>query len=68
MFLFQLANEINQIASSGENVALRLNTFSDVDFVYQLKKHYPTIFEKVMAKGMNECNTLFKNNIKNLLH
>jgi hypothetical protein len=39
MFLFQLANEINQIASSGENVALRLNTFSDIDFVYQLKKH-----------------------------
>ena len=37
---------------------------ADTSPVYQLKKHYPTIFEKVMAKEMNECNTLFKNNIE----
>ena len=37
---------------------------ADTSPVYQLKKHYPTIFEKVMAKERNECNTLFKNNIE----
>jgi len=37
---------------------------ADTSPVYQLKKHYPSIFEKVMAKEMNECNTLFKNNIE----
>lgn len=37
---------------------------ADTSPVYQLKKHYPSIFEKVMAKEMNECNSLFKNNIE----
>jgi AcrR family transcriptional regulator len=37
---------------------------ADTSPVYQLKKHYPSIFEKVMAKEMNECNILFKNNIE----
>jgi AcrR family transcriptional regulator len=37
---------------------------ADTSPVYQLKKHYPSIFEKVMAKEINECNTLFKNNIE----
>jgi AcrR family transcriptional regulator len=37
---------------------------ADTSPVYQLKKHYPSIFEKVMAKEMNECNTLFKKNIE----
>ena len=37
---------------------------ADTSPVYQLKKHYPSIFEKVMEKEINECNTLFKNNIE----
>jgi len=37
---------------------------ADTSPVYQLKKHYPSIFEKVMAKEIKECNTLFKNNIE----
>jgi hypothetical protein len=37
---------------------------ADTSPVYQLKKHYPSIFEKVMAKEINECNILFKNNIE----
>jgi hypothetical protein len=37
---------------------------ADTSPVYQLKKHYPSIFEKVMAREMNECNILFKNNIE----
>jgi len=42
-FLNQLAKEINKIALksiiTNEKFALRLNTLSDVDFVYQLKKY-----------------------------
>ena len=42
-FLNQLAKEINKIALkstiTNEKFALRLNTFSDIDFVYQLKKY-----------------------------
>ncbi len=37
---------------------------ADTSPVYQLKKHYPSIFEKVMEKEINECNTLFINNIE----
>jgi AcrR family transcriptional regulator len=37
---------------------------ADTSPVYQLKKHYPSIFEKVMAMEMNECNTIFKKNIE----
>jgi len=37
---------------------------ADTSPVYQLKKHYPSIFEKVMERERNECNTLFKNNIE----
>jgi len=43
MFLFQLANEINKATDKankkGQKIALRLNTFSDLDFVYLLKKY-----------------------------
>jgi len=42
-FMDQLAKEINKIALkstiTNEKFALRLNTFSDIDFVYQLKKY-----------------------------
>ena len=42
-FMDQLAKEINKIALkstiTNEKFALRLNTLSDVDFVYQLKKY-----------------------------
>ncbi|NDP26553.1 MAG: TetR/AcrR family transcriptional regulator [Flavobacterium sp.] len=32
--------------------------------VYQLKKHYPEIYEKVISREINECNTIFKQNIE----
>jgi AcrR family transcriptional regulator len=32
--------------------------------VYQLKKHYPEIYDKVMSREINECNTVFKQNIE----
>ena len=32
--------------------------------VYQLKKHYPEIYETVMSREINECNSVFKQNIE----
>jgi TetR/AcrR family transcriptional regulator, biofilm operon repressor len=31
---------------------------------YQLKKHYPEIYDTVMSREINECNTVFKQNIE----
>ncbi len=31
---------------------------------YQLKKHYPEIYNSVMSREINECNTVFKQNIE----
>jgi hypothetical protein len=30
---------------------------------YQLKKHYPEIYNTVMSREINECNTVFRQNI-----
>ena len=38
---------------------------ADTSPIYQLKKHYPEIYEKVIAREINECNTVFKQNIEN---
>lgn len=32
--------------------------------VYQLKKHYPEIYDKVISREINECNMVFKQNIE----
>lgn len=37
---------------------------SDTSPIYQLKKHYPEIYEKVMLREINECNFAFEQNIK----
>ncbi|MFE3867574.1 TetR/AcrR family transcriptional regulator [Flavobacterium sp. LS2P90] len=37
---------------------------SDTSPIYQLKKHYPEIYEKVMLREINECNSAFEQNIK----
>jgi AcrR family transcriptional regulator len=31
---------------------------------YQLKKHYPEIYERVMTREIRECNSVFKQNIQ----
>tara|TARA_R110000851_G_scaffold190503_2_gene341117 strand:+ start:45 stop:641 length:597 start_codon:yes stop_codon:yes gene_type:complete len=65
---------INKIVSKGHN-AIRENfeirkmfkemfQSSDTSPIYQLKKHYPEIHEKVMLREINECNTVFKKNIE----
>lgn len=37
---------------------------SDASPIYQLKKHYPEIYEKVITKELNECNLWFRQNIE----
>lgn len=37
---------------------------SDTSPIYQLKKHYPEIYERVMSREIDECNSLFKQNIE----
>lgn len=37
---------------------------SDNSPIYQLRKHYPQIYDKVMAREISECNTIFRINIE----
>ena len=37
---------------------------SETSPVYQLKKHYPQIYETVMHREIDECKTVFKQNIE----
>jgi AcrR family transcriptional regulator len=36
----------------------------DTSPVFQLKKHYPEIYDMVMSREIKECNTMFKQNIE----
>ena len=36
----------------------------DTSPVFQLKKHYPQIYDTVMSREINECNIVFKQNIE----
>jgi hypothetical protein len=36
----------------------------DTSPIYQLKKHYPEIYEKVIKREIEECNTAFRQNIE----
>jgi hypothetical protein len=36
---------------------------ADSSPVYQLKRHYPAIYEKVMLREINECSMWFRQNI-----
>jgi hypothetical protein len=37
---------------------------SDNSPIYQLRKHYPEIYDKVMQREISECNSLFQQNIE----
>jgi AcrR family transcriptional regulator len=37
---------------------------SDNSPIYQLRKHYPEIYDKVMEREISECNSLFQQNIE----
>jgi hypothetical protein len=36
----------------------------DTSPMYQLNKHYPEIYNKLVDREVNECNTVFKQNIE----
>lgn len=36
----------------------------DTSPTYQLRKHYPEIYDTVMSREINECNAVFKQNIE----
>lgn len=61
-----VAQNFNAIA---ENFELRKSfkkMFQSVDHspAYQLKKHYPDIYQSMMEVKLNECNILFRENIE----
>jgi AcrR family transcriptional regulator len=62
-----VANNYNAIEENFEIRKMFKEMFKSADTspVYQLKKHYPEIYTKMMAREINECNTLFKKNIEN---
>lgn len=37
---------------------------SDTSPIYQLKKHYPDVYDKVMSREIKECNATFERNIR----
>jgi len=70
---FQIHEAIQKIASQGlnaieENFVIRkmfkemFNT-SETSPIFQLKKHYPEIYEKVISREINECNSFFTHNV-----
>lgn len=50
---FEIKKMFKEMFKSGENSP-----------AYQLKKHYPEIYDTVMSREINECNTVFKQNIE----
>ncbi|WP_264565769.1 TetR/AcrR family transcriptional regulator [Flavobacterium sp. N3904] len=50
---FEIKKMFKEMFKSGENSP-----------AYQLKKHYPEIYNRVMSREVNECNTVFKQNIE----
>jgi AcrR family transcriptional regulator len=50
---FEIKKMFKELFKSGENSP-----------AHQLKKHYPEIYNKVMSREINECNTVFKQNIE----
>jgi len=50
---FAIKKMFKEMFKSGENSP-----------AYQLKKHYPEIYNKVISRELNECNSAFKQNIE----
>ena len=50
---FEIKKMFKEMFKSGENSP-----------VYQLKKHYPEIYNSVISREISECKTLFKQNIE----
>jgi AcrR family transcriptional regulator len=61
-----VARDYNAIEENFEIKKMFREMFKSNDHstVYQLKKHYPEIYETVMNREINECNFVFKKNIE----
>ena len=61
-----VALDYNAIAENFEIRIMFKEMFKSYDTspVYQLKKHYPEIHEKVMSRELDECNKCFRQNIE----
>lgn len=61
-----VAQQHNAIAENFEFRKSFKELFQSVDHspAYQLKKHYPDIYQSMMAVQLNECNILFRENIE----
>lgn len=59
-------NNFNAIEENFEIRKMFKNMFqiSDTSPIYQLKKHYPEIYEKMMSREIDECNSVFRQNIE----
>ena len=61
-----VAQNFNAIAENFEFRKSFKKMFQSVDHspAYQLKKHYPEIYQSMMSERLNECNILFRQNIE----
>lgn len=61
-----VAKEFNAIEENFEIRKMFKEMFQTIDTspVYQLKKHYPEIYSKMMANEIEECNAVFTQNIQ----
>ncbi|TDD99418.1 TetR/AcrR family transcriptional regulator [Flavobacterium cellulosilyticum] len=61
-----ISKKYNAIAENFEIRKMFKEMFQSTDTspLYQLKKHYPEIYEKVMLRELNECHTVFKLNVE----
>lgn len=60
-----VAQNHNAIAENFELRKMFKEMFQSFDHspAYQLKKHYPEIYEKMMANEVEDCSTMFRQNI-----
>jgi len=61
-----ISKNYNAIEENFEIVKMMKDTFKTYEAspVYQLKKHYPEIYQKLLANELEECTELFSQNIK----
>jgi AcrR family transcriptional regulator len=60
-----VAKDLNAIEENFEMRKMFKEMFQSFDHspAYQLKKHYPEIYEKMMANEIEDCNKMFSQNI-----
>jgi AcrR family transcriptional regulator len=61
-----VAKNYNAIEENFEIRKMYKEMFQSLDNspIYQMKKHYPEIYQKIITREIEECNTVFKQNIQ----